>query len=463
MSDNTNTRDSFTSNLGMIAATLGSAVGLGNLWMFPYKTGTNGGASFLLIYLLCTILVGLPVMISEIMIGRKAKSNPISAFPKLHKKSGWFFKHVGTMGALSAFLILAFYTEVAGWVFYYIFEALKVAVTNTPLEDSQKAFGDLIASPEKSLLLQWGVLLFVSSIIVFGVSKGIEKTTKRLMPLLFILLIAVCIRSLTLDGASKGLEFLFKPDFSKITALTFLTAMGLAFFKLSLGMGTMLTYGSYYKNEQNIPRTTIRVMLADLTVSLLAGIAIFPAVFAFKFEPTAGPSLLFITIPKVFEQMPFGNLFMAMFFLIAGFAATGAMLSIFEVVVTCISENLKLSRVKATFLTFLSLLPFGALAALSNSKLSDYKVMGKTFFDLFDYLTSYVLMPLGGFLIIIFAGYIIGKDKIKEALSNENSLKNQKTICAYIFITKYIAPVLVLAVMLNGFGVFDYLAKLIAG
>ncbi|MDY0019248.1 MAG: sodium-dependent transporter [Anaerolineae bacterium] len=444
-------RDGFTTGLGVIAATLGSAVGLGNIWKFPFMTGVNGGAAFIIIYLLSTLLVGLPVMISETMLGRKARADAITTLRKVAPKQLWWL--IGASGVLAAFLILAFYTEVAAWVFAYIFKAAFGEILSTNPEVTSAAFGSLISNPVQSLLWQWGVLIVISAIIIAGVSKGIENTTKRLMPVLFLILVMLCIRSLTLPGAAQGLAFLFTPDFSKVTGATVLTAMGLSFFKLSVGMGTMITYGSYFRDDQDIPATTTKVMLADLLVSMLAGIAIFPAVFAFGFEPGAGPSLLFITIPAVFASMPFGNIFMVLFFILAAIAATGAMLSLLEVPVAFLTEKKNFSRVKATLLTSGLLALIGSTAALSNSTLSGVTLFGMTFFDLYDYLTSNILLPVGGLFISIFVGWVWGYKEVKQALSNEGVLNNEKIIQLFFGIVKVVTPILVTVVLLNGLGV----------
>lgn len=447
-------RGGFSSALGTLFATLGSAVGLGNIWKFPSMTGENGGAAFIIVYLLSTLFVGLPVMISEIMMGRKARANVIKTMRQLSpsKSQPWWL--IGVAGVLSAFLIMAFYTEVAGWVFAYIFKSISGGLLSTDPQITSQAFVDLVTNPLQSLIWQWIVLALMSLIIIRGVSKGIEATTKRLLPLLFVMLVVIAIRGLTLPGASQGLNFLFKPDFSSLTSAAILSAMGLAFFKLSLGMGTMTTYGSYFKDDQNIPTTTLRVMLSDLTVSLLAGLAIFPAVFAFGFEVTSGPSLLFITIPSVFASMPFGSIFMVMFFLLASFAATGAMLSLFEVPVAFLAENTRLNRTKATILTAFLLALIGSTAALSSSTLADFTIFGKTMFDLFDFLSSNILMPIGGLFIVIFAGWVWGEKNIRKALSNNGLLKNEQLVTLFIVIVKYLTPILLIVVMLNGLGVF---------
>ncbi|MGL5729167.1 MAG: sodium-dependent transporter, partial [Plesiomonas sp.] len=304
------------------------------------------------------------------------------------------------------------------------------------------------------LLWQWLVLAMIGGILIIGVSKGIEAVTKKLMPVLFVLLILIGLRSLTLPGAAEGLSFLFKPDFSKIDSAVILTAMGLAFFKLSIGMGTMLTYGSYFRDDQNIPTTAVRVMAADLFVSMLAGIAIFPAVFSFGFTPSAGPALLFITIPAVFSQMPFGHLLMVVFFVLSAIAATGAMLSILEVPVSVISERFKVSRVKSVIINVLLLALIGSTCALSNSVLADFKIAGLNMFDLFDELSSKVLMPAGGILLCLFVGWVWGRQNLQQALSNQGSLHNQRLINCLFFIIRFISPPLILLVMLKGLNIF---------
>jgi len=427
----TKARDGFTSTFGVLAATLGSAVGLGNIWKFPYLTGENGGAGFLLVYVIATLLVGLPVMISEIMLGREARTDAVSGLIKLAPKGQpWWL--IAAMGVSAAFLIMSFYSEVAAWVFAYIFKAASGEILSTDPAVTGAAFNSLITDPLQSLLWQWLVLALMGGILLMGVSRGIEAVTKRLMPLLFILLLVIGVRSLTLPGASEGLHFLFSPDFSKVTAGVVLTAMGLAFFKLSIGMGCMMTYGSYFRDDQHIPLTTVRVMCADLFVSMLAGIAIFPAVFAFGFEPSAGPSLLFITIPAVFASIP---------------------LSILEVPVSVLSERFHMSRTRATLINLLVLGAVGSTCALSSSTLADVQVGGKTFFDLFDFVSSNVLMPLGGIFLCLFVGWVWGFERMTTALTNGGKLA-LPILSPLFFIIRYVSPLLILVVMLKGLGLF---------
>ena len=447
-------RDGFTNTFGVLVATLGSAVGLGNIWKFPSLTGTNGGAGFLLVYLLATLLVGLPVMIVETMLGRAARANAVTTFERVAPHNQGWWKIIGWMGFAAALLIMSFYSEVAGWVYAYIFKAISGSLTTTDPKIAGDIFGELVANPFSSLIWQWVVLGITGSIIMMGVSKGIEAVTRKLMPLLFILLLVLCARSLTLPGAAQGLTFLFSPDFSKISGAVVLTALGLAFFKLSIGMGTMLTYGSYFRDDQNIPVTTTRVMLADLTVSLLAGIAIFPAVFAFGFAPEAGPSLVFMTIPAVFTSMPGGTLFMTLFFILTAVASVGAILSLLEVPVAILSERFGFGRKKASLLTILAIALLGAPAALSSSLTAEFKMFGMNSFNLFDFLSSNILLPLGGILICLFVGWVYGLPQLEKQLSNNGTLHNRLLLKTVFFLVRFLTPLLIAAVLLHGLKVF---------
>jgi NSS family neurotransmitter:Na+ symporter len=446
-------RQGFTTSLGVLAATLGSAVGLGNIWKFPSLTGQNGGAAFVFVYMICVALIGLPVMISEFIIGRRAGANNVGAFCKLepNPKRPWYL--AGVVGVAAAFLIMFFYTDVAGWVYAYAFKALTSGFANVGVQQTGDVFGAYIGSVAGPLIWQWIVLATISVIIIAGVTKGIERMTKILLPILVVLLLICDVRALTLPGAMEGVRYLFQPDFTKITAGVVLAALGLAFFKLSVGMGTMTTYGSYIGKKESLPGTAISVVLADTVVSLLAGLAIFPAVFAFGFKPDAGPSLLFITIPAVFKTMPFGQVFLTMFFLLAAIAATGAMISLLEVPVAYLTEEKKWSRVTATIVSAGAMGVVGSLATLSTSTLSKTLVFGKTFFDLFDFLSSNVALPVGGIFICLFVGWKLGQKVIVEEASNEGSLKNLAFLKAFTFVVRYLAPIAILVVLLNGLGI----------
>lgn len=447
-------KDIFSSKIGILAATLGSAVGLGNIWKFPTVIGQNGGASFLLVYIIATIIAGLPIMIAEIAIGRYTRANAVESFQKLSKGYWWL---IGLSGILSTVFVLGFYTEVAGWVYSYIFKSASGSINTTQPAVAGYIFQELLNSPWQTLLWQWFVLMLVAAIVLKGASKGIEKATSILMPMLFILLVIICIRSLTLPNALEGLRFLFMPDFSKIDGRVILLAMGLAFFKLSIGMGVMLTYGSYFKDDINIPFMATKVMLLDLVVSLLSGLAIFPAVFSFGFEPTSGPGLLFITIPAVFDSMPAGQLFTGVFFILAAVASTGAMLSLFETPVAWAIDTFSISRKKATIIIMFFFIVFGAPVALSENVLKQVTIFGMNFFQLYDFLSSNILMPLGGFFLCIFTGYVWNKQMVIHVVSNGGTLHNQSLIKFLLFQCKYITPIVILIIMLNGFNFFAYI------
>ncbi len=464
MEKGTQKREGFSSGLAVFFATLGSAVGLGNIWKFPYLTGKYGGGAFLLVYLLCILFVGLPVMISEFYIGRRTKKNTIGAFGALKgPRTAW--KTIGFAGILSSYLIMFFYSCVAGWVYSYVVKAVLGNFSGITAKTAESKFTATLLGPYSPIIWQIVVMAVVSAILIAGVKKGIERITKILMPVLFVLIIICDIRALTLPNAVKGLNFLFHVDFSQLTGVAILTALGLAFFKLSLGMGTMVTYGSYFTEDNNMVGTSLKVALSDTLVSLLAGLAIFPAVFSFGMEPGAGPGLLFMTIPMVFSQMPFGNILLVAFFILTSIAATCAMISLVEVPVAYFTEEKGLSRTKAVLINAAIIVAVGSLAALSadsKSILGGVSLLGKSFFDLFDFASSNILLPLGGLFIALFIGYFVKKDDIKDELTNQGRLKTGGVIDVIYFITRYVTPVLLIIVFLYYTGLFEFILKLAA-
>lgn len=454
-------REGFSTGLAIFFATLGSAVGLGNIWKFPYLTGSNGGGAFVLIYFLCVLFVGVPVMLSEFYIGRRSRSNAVGAFDKLKAKPYW--KTIGYFGVASAFLIMFYYSAVAGWVYSYVFKALIGVFASLGGQTAEQAskfvgdqFGATIGGAWAPFFWQFVVFAVVSTVLIAGVKKGIERVTKTLMPILFILLLICDVRALTLSGAGQGVNFLFHIDFSKITPAVVLTALGLAFFKLSIGMGAMITYGSYYTNNNNLIATSAKVALSDTVVSVLAGLAIFPVVFTFGMEPGAGTGLLFQTIPLVFSKMPLGNVLLVAFFFLTSIAATTAMISLVEVPVAFLSEQWKLTRSKAVLVTTGTMLVVGLLTVHPKSLLGSVTLFGKGLFDLFDYISSYLLMPIGGLLSALFVGYIVSKSDLWEELSNRASLNNKKLISFFRFALRYVTPVLVIVIFLSSIGVIKF-------
>lgn len=447
-------REGFSSGLAVFFATLGSAVGLGNIWKFPYLTGQSGGGAFLLVYLLCILLVGIPLMVSEFYLGRRSRKNAVGAFEVLRPRTAW--KHTGTLAVMAVYMIMFFYSCVAGWVYFYLGKALTGELATVTVESVKAQFGSVIIGPLSPIIWQVIVMTVVSSILIMGVQKGIEKITKTLMPLLFLLIIICDIRALTLPGADAGLRFLFDVDFSKITAPVILTALGLAFFKLSLGMGVMITYSSYFTSSNNLFTTAGKVAFSDTLVSMLAGIAIFPAVFSFGMEPGAGPGLLFMTIPLVFSQMPFGTILLIAFFFLTSIAATTAMLSLVEVPVAWLCEEKGLSRKKSVVVNALIIISFGLLASLSvdkSSLLGNITIFGRGFFDLFDYISSNIMLPIGGMLVALFVGYFVNKNDLKQELSNQNTLAVDTVFEVFYFVIRYVTPALLFVVFLNSIGI----------
>lgn len=450
-------REKFSSGLAVFFATLGSAVGLGNIWKFPYLTGQYGGGAFLLVYFLCILFVGLPIMISEFYIGRKTRKNAVGALKELKPGTAW--KHIGTMGVGAAYMIMFFYSCVAGWVYFYLFKAIQGDFVGITMETAKAQFGSVIMGPLSPIVWQVIVMTVVAGILAMGVKQGIEKITKTLMPLLFVLIIICDIRALTLPGAEEGVRFLFHVDFGQLSGAAILTALGLAFFKLSLGMGTMTTYGSYFTEDNKMVNTAVKVALSDTLVSMLAGLAIFPTVFSFGMEPGAGPGLLFMTIPLVFSQMPFGSILLVAFFFLTAIAATTAMLSLVEVPVAYWSEERGVSRKKAAVLNAVVIAIVGILATLSVDKasvLGNITFFGMGFFDLFDYISSNVLLPLGGLFIALLMGYSINREDVITELSNDGNLKIAKLMTVYFFLIRYVTPFLLIVVFLNAIGILKF-------
>lgn len=449
MSNIPSDRDSFGSRFGVIAATAGSAIGLGNIWRFPYVAGENGGAAFLIIYLGFVLLIGIPVMLSEFTIGRSAQRNAFGSFRKLAPGRPWYL--IGMMGVVAAFMILAFYTAVAGWTLEYIFQSIINGFEGLSSQQLNDMYFSFIGSPWRPLLWFFVFMSFTALIIMSGVQKGIEKYTKILMPVLLLLLVVLVVRAVTLPGASGGISFLFKPDFSKITTSTILEALGQAFFSLSIGMGTLVTYGSYIQKKDNLGSTAVSVAFADTFIAILAGLAIFPAVFAFNIEPGSGEGLVYITLPNIFQQMPGGYFFSLMFFVLLGVAALTSTISVLEVIVAFFVEELRLGRKAATLLATSSVSILGVMCVLSTSSMADVKLFGFTVFDLMNFTSANILLPLGGFFIVIFVAWYYGREKAGNELSNDGKLKT-RYLPFYMFIIKYLAPLAIAFIFLQGVG-----------
>ncbi|MBE6300737.1 MAG: sodium-dependent transporter [Parabacteroides distasonis] len=454
MSEN---RVTFGSKIGVILATVGCAVGLGNIWRFPYMLGSNGGAAFLLIYILCILLLGFPVMITEFFIGRHTNRNAAGAFKELAPGTRWSL--IGYNGVLAAFLILGFYSVVAGWTLEYVLQAFNGSLSDKTATDFATDFSNFSTSILRPVIWTVTFIVLTHVIIMSGVKSGIERASKLMMPLLFLILIILCIRSVTLPNASEGLTFLFQPDFSKIDSSVILSAMGQAFFSLSIGMGCLITYASYFKKDTNLQTTALQVTLLDTLVAVLAGIMIFPAVFSFGITPTAGPELVFITLPNVFAQLPMGNVWSIIFFILLALAALTSTISMHEVATAYVHEEHQMSRGKAACLVSAGAFILGVLSSLSFGVLKDFTIGGMIFFDFLDYLTAKIMLPLGGMLICIFAGTRIERKVIKAELTNEGTIPFY-FFNTYAFFMKYVAPIAIGIIFLNELGLINQIMSL---
>ena len=447
-------RGNFGSKLGVILASAGSAVGMGNIWRFPYETGNHGGAAFILIYLGCILLLGLPIMIAEFLIGRHSQANTARAYQILAPGTQW--RWVGRMGVLAGFLILGYYSVVAGWTLEYIFEAVSNSFAGKTPAEFISSFQSFSSNPWRPALWLTLFLLATHFIIVKGVEKGIEKSSKIMMPTLFIIILILVGCSVTLPGAGKGIEFLLKPDFSKVDGNVFLGAMGQAFFSLSLGMGCLCTYASYFSKNTNLTRTAFSVGIIDTFVAVLAGFIIFPAAFSVGIQPDAGPSLIFITLPNVFQQAFSGipilaYIFSVMFYVLLALAALTSTISLHEVVTAYLHEEFNFTRGKAARLVTTGCILLGILCSLSLGVTKEFTIFGLGMFDLFDFVTAKLMLPLGGLLISIFTGWYLDKKLVWSEITNNGTLK-VPTYKLIIFILKYVAPIAISVIFINELG-----------
>lgn len=442
-------KNQFNTKFGVIAATVGSAVGLGNIWRFPYEAGVHGGGAFLLINLLCVLILGIPVMCAEFFIGRHTGCDVYGAFQKFGK--GRFWHIVGWLGLLASFLILGFYSVVAGWTMEYIYQSLMGFDGAETSEQLHSLFSGFSSNPWQPLFWTFIFLAANYLILMRGIEKGIEKVSNILMPILFLILIAFTINSLTLPNAGEGLIFLFKPDFSAITPSVILGALGQAFFSLSLGMGCLITYASYFRRDTPLVRTAAISSFFDALVAIMAGVIIFPAVFTFGQEPAAGPQLVFEVLPAIFQNMAGGMIWSVLFFVLLFVASLTSTISVFEIIISYLVRTRGLGRVKAVTLTVACVIVTSSLCSLSFGELSNLKLFGLTIFNLFDYLSSNILLPLGGMLISIFVGWVIDRKLlVKELLGNSKYALSNDVVRLIIFSLRYIAPIGIAIVFIFG-------------
>ena len=443
-------RDSFGSRFGALVAMAGSAVGLGNLWRFPYLVGENGGAAFIIVYIVLCFVICLPIFISEFVVGRRSQKNAFAAFRDLSGGSAW--RWVGLFTVIVPLVVLSYYSVIGGWSVDYLLKSCTFSFTGGESQSAVNTiFTDFVTSTWTPLIAHTAFLLITTLIVVVGIKDGIEKFSKVMMPALFFIVIGIAIYSLTLPGAQKGVDYLFNPDFSKIDAKACAAALGQAFFSLSLGFGTIMTYASYVDKKENIMIQSAATAVSDLTFALIAGVAIMPAVFAFGLNPQSGPGLVFETLPYVFGQMPAGGIVAILFFLALLVAALTSSISMLEVAVAYLVEEKKFSRIGACGVLFAICWIIGTLCSLSFGPLSHIKINGGNLFDFFDNLSSNVLMTLGSLLTVLFVGWRLKKTDVYDEFTNGGTLsRNARIFSVLWFLIRFICPLAIITIFLFG-------------
>ena len=443
-------RDSFSSRFGALVAMAGSAVGLGNLWRFPYLVGENGGAAFIIVYILLSFIICLPIFVSEFVIGRRSQKNAYAAFRDLSGGSAW--RWIGLFTVIVPLIVLSYYSVIGGWSVEYFLKSITLSFTGSSSQgDMSSMFAEYVSSTWTPLLCHTLFLLATTLIVVVGIKDGIEKFSKVMMPMLFVIVVLIAMYSLTLPGAGNGVDYLFRPDFSKITGQSIAAALGQSFFSLSLGFGTILTYASYVDKKENIMFQSTATAAFDLMFALVAGTAIMPAVFAFGLDPQSGPGLVFETLPFVFGQMPAGGVIAILFFIALLVAALTSSISMLEVAVAYLVEEKGMSRIAACVLLFVICWIVGALCSLSFGPLSGIQIGGGNIFDFFDNLSSNILMTLGSLFTVLFVGWRLKKTDIYDEFTNGGTLsKNVKIFGVLWFLIRYVCPVAIISIFIYG-------------
>ena len=443
-------RDSFGSRFGALVAMAGSAVGLGNLWRFPYLVGENGGAAFIIIYIMMVFFLCLPIFISEFVVGRRSQQNAYAAFRDLSGGSAW--KWVGMFTVIVPLIVLSYYSVIGGWSVEYLLKSITFTFTDGDTRTTMSTmFTDFVSSTWMPIIMHTAFLLATTLIVMVGIKDGIEKFSKVMMPLLFFMVLAIAVYSLTLPGAGRGVDYLFKPDFSKIDGHTFAAALGQAFFSLSLGFGTIMTYASYVDKKENPLFQSTATAVSDLMFALIAGVAIMPAVFAFGLDPQSGPGLVFETLPYVFSQMPAGGVIAIVFFIALLVAALTSSISMLEVAVAYLVEEKGLKRVSASLIVFAGCWVVGVLCSLSFGPLSGVKIAGLSIFDFFDSISSNILMTLGSLMTVLFVGWRLKKTDIYDEFTNGGTLSaNARMFGVLWFLIRYVCPLAIIVVFVSG-------------
>ncbi|WP_282033926.1 sodium-dependent transporter [Metabacillus indicus] len=444
----------WSSKLGFILAAAGSAIGLGAIWKFPYIAGVSGGGAFFFIFLLFTLLLGLPLLLAEFAVGRSTQKDAIQSYKAIAPGTKWF--SVGYLGMITCFVLLSFYSVIGGWIILYLVKTLTGDLNGLSQEQYGQLFGETITDPVLSVGAHFVFMAITIAVVAKGVQKGIERTSKFMMPVLFLLFIVLIFRSLTLDGAMEGVRFLFQPDFSKLTSETILAALGQSFFTLSVGVSVMVTYSSYLSKESNLPQSAFSIVGMNIFIVVLAGLAIFPAVFSFGLKPDAGPVLLFNVLPTVFNQMAFGMVFFAAFLVLFLFASLTSAFSMLEIIVSVLSKGDAEKRTKWSWTIGLLIFAVGIPSALSFGVWSEVNIFGKTIFDAADYLVSNILMPVGALLISVFVPLKMKKSALYEELSKGSSL-SKGLFNVWFLLMRYVAPIAIFLVLLDVLGVWKLL------
>lgn len=447
-------RAKFGSRLGIILATAGSAVGLGNIWRFPYMAGDNGGAAFILIYIICVMLLGMPCMVNEFIIGRNAASNTARSYRKLSRGTPWMA--VGYLGVLTGFLITGYYLVVSGWCLQYMYASVVGHLHGNP-DYFKTYFESFETSPIKPVF--WAIVFVVITHLVVsrGVRGGIEKASKMLMPALFLLLLVIVVSSCLLPGAGAGISFLFKPDFSSVDGNVFLGALGQAFYSLSIGMGCICTYASYFNKDTDLPKSAFQIGFIDSVVAVLAGLMIFPAAFSVGVDADSGPSLLFITLPNVFQQAfggisAVGYVVSLAFYALLSLAALTSLISLHEVSTAFLEEELKTTRRRAAIIVTVSCGVMAAFCSLSLGKYDCLRIFGEPLFSFFDFFTGQILLPVGGFLTCLFVGWYLPRKMVKDEFTNSGTVHGA-LFGLYMFSVRYVCPVCIILIFLHQFGI----------
>ncbi|MCK1984781.1 MULTISPECIES: sodium-dependent transporter [Peribacillus] len=439
-------QDQWTSKLGFILAAAGSAIGLGAIWKLPYMTGLNGGGVFFLLFILFTLLIGAPILIAEFTIGRNAQKDAISAYKHIAPGKPWAL--IGYGGVVASIILLSFFSVVGGWIISYLARSFTGSLSNLTQEEYGNFFNKIISNPYETVIAQLLFMVFTIWVVQGGVSKGIEKANKYMMPSLFILFIILLIRSLTLDGAMEGVKFFLKPDFSALTGETILLALGQSFFALSVGVSVMVTYASYLSKKEDITKSAFSVVGLNIFISLLAGLVIFPAVFALGFSPSSGPGLVFVVLPAVFNEMALGGIFMFIFFILLLFATLTTAFSILEIVVAAMIKGEAAKRKKASWIAGITVFLIGIPSALSFGVLSDVKIFNLSIFDFADYLTSNIALPVGALFISLFIGYQMKRIEVQKEFET-GADPGRSLFKLWYFLIRYIVPIMIILVFLK--------------